>query len=49
MVVVKVHVSTKKNANRYLHIALHKTQIQMYQKPKHKSWSTEPDRRETEA
>ena len=37
----------QKNANRSIFIILHKTQVQVDQRPQHKTRYTEPDRRES--
>jgi hypothetical protein len=48
MVLVKPDVCTQKNTNRSILTPLHKTQVQMDQRPQHKARYTEPDRREHE-
>ena len=47
MVLVKLDVNMKNNENRSIYITMHKTRVQMDQRPQNKTNHTEPHRRES--
>ena len=47
LVLVELHVCMSKNPKRSMLITMHKTKLQMDQRPQHKTKYIEPDRRES--